>query len=209
MFTNRVNQIRGEGNVAKLHVALSGVPEFGIPHEDPIRHRLLISPSMRFLEQAFNCSKYAEISAEPPLEITFPSAYNDALAPPGHHVMSVSIAYAPYRLERGWESERAPLTERVISRIARFAPNLPDLVVDHQLLTPVDIEREFKVVGGHWHHGEMTIHQSFMMRPLYGAAQYDTPVYHLFLCGAGCHPGGGLTGLPGYLAARRMLEMHR
>jgi phytoene dehydrogenase-like protein len=121
--------------------------------------------------------------------------------------MSVNVAFVPYELVGGWEEQKFTFANKVISQLSQYAPNLKSLVVNHELLTPRDIEEKFHAVKGHWHHGELSIHQSFMMRPLHGAAQYDTPVDGLFLCGAGCHPGGGLTGLPGHNAARRILKL--
>lgn len=207
MFANRVAQIRGSGVVAKLHLALNDLPEFsGLP-DSLLRNRLLVAPSMKYIEHAFNHSKYDEYSENPVLEITIPSLQNSALAPEGHHVMSVNVAYVPYDLEGGWEEQKTSLAYRVISQLGQFSPNLKSLIVDHELLTPRDIEHQFNAVRGHWHHGELSIHQSFMMRPLHGAAQYDTPINKLFLCGAGCHPGGGLTGLPGRGAAKRVLDI--
>jgi len=207
MFANRVNQIRGAGVVAKLHLALSGKPEFtGLP-ERQLGNRLMISPSMKYVEHAFNHSKYDEYSEHPVLEITIPSLHNNALAPDGHHVMSVNVAFVPYNIAGGWKEQTTTVANKVISQLGQYSPNLKSLVVDHELLTPFDIEEQYNAVQGHWHHGELSIHQSFMMRPLHGAAQYDTPIEKLFLCGAGSHPGGGLTGLPGRNAARRILEL--
>jgi len=207
MFANRVTEIRGSGVVAKLHLALSGIPEFTGLAESQLGHRLLVAPTMRYVERAFNHSKYSECSEHPVLEVTIPSLHNDALAPEGHHVMSVNVAYVPYDLEGGWEEKKSTIAYKVISQLGQLSPNLTSLVVDHEFLTPRDIEEQFHAVQGHWHHGELSIHQSFMMRPLHGAAQYDTPIEKLFLCGAGSHPGGGLTGLPGRNAAKRVLEL--
>jgi phytoene dehydrogenase-like protein len=207
MFANRVTQIRGSGVVGKLHLALSGLPDFSGIDEAQLGERLLVAPSMKYIESAFNHSKYGECSENPVFEITLPSVHNRALAPEGHHVMSVNVAYLPYDLEGGWQAQKQTYAYKLISQIGQYAPNLASLVVNHELLTPHDIENEFHAVKGHWHHGELSIHQSFMMRPLYGAAQYDTPIERLFLCGAGCHPGGGLTGLPGRSAAQRVLEL--
>ncbi len=207
MFANRVTQIRGSGVVAKLHLALSGKPEFtGLP-ESRMGNRLLIAPSMKYVEKAFNYSKYNECSENPVLDITIPSLHNSALAPEGHHVMSVNVAFVPYELEGGWEEQKTTFAYKVISQLGQFSPNLKSLLVDYEFLTPRDIEEQFHAVQGHWHHGELSIHQSFMMRPLHGAAQYDTPIARLFLCGAGSHPGGGLTGLPGRNAAKRILKL--
>ena len=207
MFARRVSQIRGAGVVAKLHIALSGKPVFsGLP-ESAIENRLLIAPTVNYVEHAFNHAKYDECSAEPILEITLPSLHNDALAPAGHHVMSVNIMYAPYNMAGSRHEQKAAFAYRIIAQIGRYAPKLKSLIVNYELLTPKDIESQYHVRQGHWHHGEMTIHQSFMMRPVHGAAQYDSPVDGLFLCGAGTHPGGGLTGLPGHNAAKRILAM--
>jgi phytoene dehydrogenase-like protein len=207
MFANRVTQIRGSGVVGKLNIALSGLPEFDGLSESQLGNRLLVAPSMRYVERAFNHSKYGECSEHPVLEVTLPSLHDRSLAPDGHHVMSLNIAYLPYALEGGWEEQKATIAYKVISQLGEYSPNLKSLIVDHEFLTPLDIENEFGAVQGHWHHGELSIHQSFMMRPLHGAAQYDTPVERLFLCGAGSHPGGGLNGLPGRNAAKRVLEL--
>ena len=207
MFAHRVTQIRGSGVVGKLHLALSGLPEFTGLAETQLGNRLLVSPSMKYIERAFNHSKYGECSENPALEITIPSLHNSGLAPDGHHVMSINVAYVPYELDGGWEEQKSTLAYKLISQLGQYSPNLTSLVVDFEFLTPRDIEEQFHAIQGHWHHGELSIHQSFMMRPLHGAAQYDTPIERLFLCGAGCHPGGGLTGLPGRNAARRVLDL--
>ncbi len=206
-FTQRVSQIRGAGHVAKLHLALSGTPEFLGLSESDLENRLLIAPTMKYVEHAFNDSKYDRCSEKPVLEITVPSLHNDALAPKGRHVMSVNIQYVPYNVEGGWQEQKTSCAYKIIAQIGQFAPNLKSLITNHEFLTPQDIERQYHVRQGHWHHGEMTIHQSFMMRPVHGAAQYNTPINGLYLCGAGAHPGGGLTGLPGRNAAKRILEM--
>jgi len=206
MFANRVTQIRGSGVVAKLNLALAGLPDFTGLRDEQIGNRLLVAPSMKYVEHAFNHSKYKECSENPVLEITVPSLHNSSLAPDGHHVMSVNVAFVPYELAGGWEEQKSTFAYKLISQLSQYAPNLKSLLVDHEFLTPKDIEQQYNATGGHWHHGELSIHQSFMMRPLHGAAQYDTPIDGLFLCGAGCHPGGGLTGLPGHHAAARILK---
>ena len=207
MFANRVSQIRGAGVVAKLNLALSGMPEFEGLAEAQLANRLLVAPSMKYIEHAFNHSKYGKYSEHPVLDIAIPSLHNSSLAPDGHHVMCVNVSFVPYDLEGGWEDEKTTFAYKVISQLGQYSPNLKSLIVDHEFLTPRDVETQFHAVQGHWHHGELSIHQSFMMRPLHGAAQYDTPIDKLFLCGAGCHPGGGLTGLPGRNAAKRVLEL--
>jgi len=207
MFANRVTQIRGAGVVGKLNIALSGLPEFDGLGEAQLRNRMLVAPSIRYVEHAFNHSKYGECSEHPVLEVTIPSLHDSSLAPDGSHVMSINAAYLPYALDGGWEEQKATVAYKIISQLGEYSPNLKSLIVDHEFLTPLDIESEFGAVQGHWHHGELSIHQSFMMRPLHGSAQYDTPVDRLFLCGAGSHPGGGLTGIPGRNAAKRVLEL--
>ncbi len=206
MFATRARQIRGSGVVGKLNIALRGLPNFAGLDSDKLRHRLIVAPSMRYIEHAFNHSKYRECSKKPVFEISIPSLYDPALAPEGHHVMSVNVSYLPYDLQDGWPDQRKTLAYRLISQLGEYAPNLTSLIVDHEFLSPADVEREYGAVHGHWHHGELTMHQSFMLRPLYGAAQYETPVTGLFLCGAGCHPGGGLTGRPGINAAKRAID---
>jgi phytoene dehydrogenase-like protein len=207
MFANRVTQIRGAGVVAKLYLALNGKPDFPELPDAQLGQRLLVAPSMKYVEHAFNHSKYREYSERPVLDIVIPSLHNPALAPDGHHVMSVNVAFAPYELKGGWEPQKEAFADRVVSLLSEYCDNLDSLIAKRELLTPRDIERRFGAAQGHWHHGDLGIHQSFMMRPVHGAAQYDTPVQGLFLCGAGCHPGGGLTGLPGRNAAKRVLEI--
>lgn len=205
MFAHRASQIRGPGVVGKLHIALSGLPSFTGIDQSQLGSRLLVAPSMRYIEQAFNHSKYGECSENPVLEITLPSLHDNSLAPGGHHTMSVNVAFLPYALQGGWAEQSRTVAYKVIAQIGEYAPDLTSLIVDHEFLSPRDIENQYQAVEGHWHHGELSIHQSFMMRPLHGAAQYDTPVDRLFLCGAGCHPGGGLTGKPGHNAAMRII----
>jgi phytoene dehydrogenase-like protein len=206
MFANRVRQIRGSGTVGKLHLALAGEPRLTGLDRSLLGNRLVLAPSLKSVEHAFNHSKYGEFSENPVLEITIPSLHESDLAPPGHHVMSVNVAYVPY-LETGEDDQyRNELAERTLSGLEHHAPGLRSLIVDQEFLTPRDVESEYGAVQGHWHHGELSMHQSFMMRPVYGSAQYETPIENLFICGAGCHPGGGLTGIPGKNAARRVLE---
>lgn len=205
-FANRVRQIRGAGVVGKLHLGLEGLPEFSGVDASQLRHRLLIAPTLRYVERAFNASKYGECSEHPVFEITVPSLADASLAPEGHHVMSVNVAYLPFDLKGGWTENRPAVVRHLLAELETCAPGIGSQVTDHEFLSPADIEREYGAVRGHWHHGELSIHQSFMLRPLYGAAQYDTPVERLYLCSAGCHPGGGVTGLPGRNAAQRILE---
>jgi phytoene dehydrogenase-like protein len=162
---------------------------------------------MRYVEHAFNHAKYNEYSEAPVLEVTLPSLSDPSLAPGGNHVMSVTASFAPYTLKSGWDKHHSDFVHKVVSLIEGYAPGFSAQVVASEVLTPRDIEQKFNITGGHWHHGELAIDQSFMMRPVHGAAQYDTPIEGLFLCGAATHPGGGITGLPGRNAAQRVMAM--
>lgn len=207
MFANRVTQIRGGGVVAKLFLALRDRPVFsGLP-EQQLGNRLLIAPSLRYVEHAFNASKYGNYPEHPVLDIVIPSVRDKTLAPTGHYVMSVNVAFVPYEPRADSNRQKSGFVQRIVALLGEYAPGIESLIVEQEFLTPRDIEADYGAMRGHWHHGELSIHQSFMLRPLYGAAQYDTPVNGLFLCGSGCHPGGGLTGLPGRNAARRVLEL--
>jgi phytoene dehydrogenase-like protein len=205
-FVRRIAQLRARGLAAKLHLALDRLPEFPGLDAQALRGRLLVAPSADYIERAFNHAKYREYSAAPMLEITVPTLADPALAPPGKHVLSVIAQYVPYNLAAGWQEERQRFQELLIRTLATFAPELRGCVQGAELLTPPDIEREFRIVGGHWHHAELALDQFFMVRPVPGATQYQTPVRGLFLCGAGCHPGGGVMGLAGRNAARQVMR---
>ena len=208
MFCHRVNSVRQNGDVAKLHFALDTLPNFTGLSEQHLTQRLIIAPDMRYVEHAFNHSKYGEFSDNPVLEMTIPSLNDASLAPAGHHVMSVSATFAPYHLKDGWQQQsRDAFVQRVLETIEHYAPGFSTSLIKTELLTPVDIEDQYNIAGGHWHHGELSIDQSFMMRPVHGAAQYQTPIDGLYLCGAAAHPGGGITGVPGHNAAQRILAM--
>jgi len=205
-FTRRIMNIRMRGNAAKLHLALDGLPEFKGLNQDRLGDRLLIAPDMQYVDHAFNHAKYGEYSARPVAEITIPSVRDDSLAPAGKHVLSAVVQYAPYQLQAGWPAGKETFEEIVLGTLAEYAPGIRDQVRHIELLTPADIEREFRITGGHWHHGELAIDQSLMMRPVPGAAQYASPVDGLFLCGAGSHPGGGVMGSAGRNAAKAVLD---
>jgi len=204
-FTNRIRRLRCAGYVAKLHLALSGMPKFeGLDKPDG---RMIIAPEMDAIEFAFDDAKYGGCSQHPVMEIVIPSLQDASLAPAGQHVLSAHVMYAPYRLKGGWdEPARESLRERAIDTITRYAPGIRDQIINSEILTPEDLERSFNVSGGHWHHTEFALDQSLMMRPTYQAAQYSTPLPGLYLCGAGSHPGGDLTGGPGHNAAHEILR---
>jgi phytoene dehydrogenase-like protein len=205
-FVRRVAQVRSRGLAAKLHLALDRLPKFPGLTETALRARLLVAPSSDYIERAYNHAKYNEFSHSPMLEVTIPTLADPSLAPPGKHVMSVIVQYAPYELAGGWHEQRQAFTDRILDTLAVYAPDLRTAISACELLTPPDIEREFRISGGHWHHAELALDQFLMVRPVPGAAQYHTPVPGLFLCGAGCHPGGGVMGLAGRNAARQVIR---
>lgn len=208
-FTRRILNMRMHGNVAKLHLALNSLPEFKGLNQERLVNRLLIAPDMQYVDHAFNHAKYRKCSARPVAEITIPSVHDRSLAPAGKHVLSAVVQYAPYQLQGGWENGKAAFTELVLDTLARYAPSIRDQLEHVELLTPVDIEHEFGITGGHWHHGELAIDQALMLRPVPGAAQYASPVDGLFLCGAGSHPGGGVMGSAGRNAAKAVLASEK
>ena len=205
-FVRRVRHLRARGLAAKLHLALDRAPVFNGLAESGLRGRLLIAPSQQYLERAYNHSKYGEYSSAPAMEITVPSVNDPALAPAGRHVLSAVVQYVPYELKDGWTRQRDRFIDLCTQLLDAHAPGLKASIVAAELLTPLDIEQEFRISGGHWHHGELAFDQFFMVRPVPGAAQHRTPLPGLYLCGAGCHPGGGIMGTAGRNAARQVLE---
>jgi len=203
----RVKTLRMKGDAAKLHIALDSLPAFKGLTEQQMGQRLVIAPSMNYIEAAFNASKYGEYSQAPAMDISIPTIHDPSLAPDGKHVMSVIVQYAPYELKEGWsDKSKEAFKNLVLDRIADFAPGLRDSIIASELLTPVDLEERFHIHGGHWHHGEISLEQILRMRPFPGASQYGTSVDGLYLCGAGNHPGGGVMGLAGYNAAKEIIK---
>ena len=204
-FANRIQRLRCEGYVAKLHLALKGAPN--IPGLSDANARMIIADQPDALEFAFDDAKYGGYSQNPVMEVLLPSLTDSSLAPAGQHVLSANIMYVPANLKGGWTDEaRADLSRRVMDTLEAHIPGLADLVVHAELLTPADLESQFRVTGGHWHHTEFAVDQMLMMRPTYEAGQYATPLPGLYLCGAGSHPGGGLMGGPGHNAAHEILK---
>jgi len=209
-FTRRVRNIRMRGNAAKLHLALDGLPQIDGLDRKAFGERMLIAPDLNYVERAFNPAKYGQASPDPVIELSFPSLRDARLAPPGKHVLSAIVQYAPYDLQGGWtDSARQAFEQSVIAKIAEYAPDLPNRISASELLTPVDIEQEFGITGGHWHHGELALDQFLFVRPVAGAAQYAMPLEGLYLCGAGTHPGGGVSGAAGRNAARTILRQEK
>ena len=210
-FIQKIQNYRCMGTVAKINLALSALPEFTALKNNSngnlLKGRIQISPEIDYLERAFDESKYGDFSHNPYIEIAFPSLSDPSLAPSGQHVMSIYMQYAPYKLKNSdWESQRAALGETVVKTIAHYAPNLPQLILHHQIITPKDLEETYGLTGGHIFHGELALDQFFTMRPLLDWARYQTPIEHLYLCGSGTHPGTGLTGVSGANAAREIAK---
>jgi phytoene dehydrogenase-like protein len=208
-FVHRVRHVRMKGMAAKLHLALDALPAFARLPAELAGERLVISPDLVYLEHAFDHAKYGQCSPDPALEITVPSVHDKSLAPSGKHVLSAIVQYAPHDPRASGDGPRRELLERTLGVLERHAPGLRRQIVGSELLLPADIEREFRITGGHWHHGEVALDQLMMMRPVPGAAQYAMPVAGLFLCGAGCHPGGGVMGSAGRNAANAVLATER
>lgn len=205
-FVRKVNHLRASGRAGKLHLALKGLPGFSGLDASALGDRLLIAPTMDYLERAFNPSKYREYPNEPALEITVPTVRDPSLAPSGQHVLSAVVQFLPYDDGADRDAHRAQCLESILATLERHAPGIRSLILHAELLTPFDIEQEFGMTGGHWHHAAMGFDQFFFIRPVPGAAQYRTPVDGLYLCGAGCHPGGGVMGIAGRNAARQVLR---
>lgn len=209
-FTRRMHHMRARGNAAKLHLALDGLPDIPGLDKNEYGERIVIAPTEDYVERAFNPAKYGESSPEPVLEITFPSFRDESLAPTGKHVLSAVVQYAPYELKGGWTDEaRQEFESATIRVLEKYMPDITQRITGSELLTPADIEREFHITGGHWHHAELTLDQFLFTRPVYGAAQYRMPVDGLYLCGAGAHPGGGVSGAAGRNAARAILSREK
>ena len=203
-FTNRIRRLRNRGYVARVHLALSGLPAF--QSLDSPMGRLIIAPSMDSIEFAWDAAKYGELPEAPVMEVLIPSLQEPNLAPQGQHVLAANVMYVPHDLKSGWTPQsRAELLNTVLSELARYAPGIQSLVVSSELLTPQDLASQCHVTNGHWHHCEPAIDQLLMMRPTYEAAQYATPISGLYLCGAGCHPAGDVSGNPGRNAAKEIL----
>jgi phytoene dehydrogenase-like protein len=206
-FARRISHLRAKGNAAKLHLALDGLPAIDGLSKKDYAERIIIAPDEHYVERAFNPAKYGESSPHPVLEITFPSFRDETLAPTGKHVMSAVVQYAPYGLKGGWNDEaKAEFMKAIIATLAKYMPDIEQRITSSELLTPADIEKEFHITGGHWHHAELTLDQFLFVRPVNGAAQYRLPIDGVYLCGAGAHPGGGVSGAAGRNAARTILS---
>jgi len=207
-FMRAVRNIIYRGCTAKLNLALSGLPEFvGQTNVAQLTGRIRLAPSLTYLEKAADAAKYGRISPQPFLDAAIPTLTDPTLAPAGQHIMTITMQYAPYCLRASdWANERERLGDLIVDTLAPYAPSLQSLISNRQLLTPLDWEQTYHLTEGSIHHGQMGLEQLLVMRPVSAWGQYRTPIKNLYLCGAGTHPGGGVTGAPGYNAAREVLK---
>jgi len=207
-FISELRRFRFRGSSGKVNLALDGLPEFtslpGIGSH--LRGAISISPNVEYMDRAYDDAKYGRYSRRPYVDIVIPTLTDPSLAPPGKHVMSCFVQYAPYHLSAStWDAEREPFGDAVVETIAEHAPNLPQLIRHRQVLTPLDLEREFSLTEGNIFHGELSLDQLFFLRPVPGWSRYRSPIPGLYLCGSGAHPGGGIMAAPGRNAARAVL----
>jgi phytoene dehydrogenase-like protein len=220
-FVTQIRRFKLRGSSGKVNIALSALPKFTcmepsniarrggvpVPAERYLRGAVSISPSLSYVEQAYDDAKHGEFSRAPYMDVVFPSMIDPGMAPPGRHVMSIFCQYAPYQVNGGWDdAKREAFGDAVVNAIAQFAPNIKDLIIERQVLTPLDIERITGLSEGNIFQGELALDQLFFLRPAAGYAQYGSPIDRLYQCGSGTHPGGGIMGASGRLAALTMLR---
>jgi phytoene dehydrogenase-like protein len=209
-FRRSIAGIKMDGPCAKVNLVLSEEPRVaGMPRDFTLSQRALFTlvPSLGFAERCYAIAREGEIPEELWVDCVVASNVDASLAPPGRHVMTCFVQYVPYRLKEGtWDEKRELLGDRVVRKIGEYASNVPSSVVARQVLTPLDLERTYGLTEGNIFHGDLNLEQLFFLRPVSGWARYRTPVDGLYLCGAGAHPGGGVTGAPGHNAARQVLK---
>jgi len=211
-FRDEVRRYKYRGSSGKVNLALDGLPNFTcMPGEGHhLRGAISISPSVDYMERAYDEAKYGDYSKRPYIDMVIPSLTDPSVAPPGKHVMSCFVQYAPYKLKEGtWDDKREAFGDTVIDTIAEHAPNLKNIIVGRQVVTPLDLEREWGLTEGNIFQGELSLEQLFFLRPVPGWAQYKTPIKNLWMCGSATHPGGGIMGAPGRLAALEILKQSK
>jgi len=202
----RLQGFRTDGCVAKVNLALAGLPSFKGIDKRLLKERLIVCPSIDHLDRAFAAYEQGAFSSDPALEITIPSTHDATLATPGQHVLSAHVLYVPKTLAAGsWDKAKQDLIAAVGGTLRQYAPDLPDMILGADLFTPADIERAAGSVGGHWHGGDLALDQLGPLRPADGMSRHETPIAGLYLCGAGTHPCGGVTGINGRNAAEAVL----
>src|SRR5216684_4049540 len=209
-FVEDINRYKFRGSSGKVNLALDALPDFKCkPGPGPhLRGAVSISPSVEYMERAYDDAKYGDFSRRPYVDIVIPSLTDPSVAPPGKHVMSCFVQYAPYKLRPGlnWDDQKEAFGDTVVNTIAEHAPNIKDIILHRQVITPLDLEREWGLSEGNIFQGELSLEQLFFLRPVAGWAQYRTPIKNLYMCGSATHPGGGIMGAPGRLAALEMLK---
>jgi phytoene dehydrogenase-like protein len=205
-FVRRISNLRSKGRAAKLHLVLNGAPEFKGVDAASLGSRLLIAPTMDEIELAFNPCKYKQYPTTPVMEIIVSSAHDSSLAANGQHVLSAVVQYLPYDDTPEEDANRTAFIETTLDQLERYAPGIRAQIATAELLTPRDIEREFGMTGGHWHHVELAFETFLFNRPVPALARHATPIAGLYMCGAGCHPGGNVTGIAGRNAAQQVLK---
>ena len=208
-FVDDVRRFKFRGSSGKVNLALDALPNFtSLPGPGPhLRGAISISPSVDHMERAYDQAKYGAFSTRPYIDMVIPTLTDPSVAPPGKHILSCFVQYAPYALASGtWDEQREAFGDAVIDTLAEFAPNIRDIILHRQVLTPLDLEREFGLSEGNIFQGELTLEQLFFLRPAPGWAQYTTPIRNLWMCGSGAHPGGGIMGAPGRNAALKILK---
>src|SRR5437870_10074924 len=208
-FLQQVNNFKIRGSSAKVNLALDALPDFtSLPGAGPhLSGAISISPSIDYIERAYDDAKYADYSRRPYLDIIIPSMLDPSMAPPGKHVMSIFVQYAPYHLKDGsWPQRREEFGDNAIETLSEYAPNIKNIILHRQVVTPWDLEQEFGLTEGNIFQGELTLDQLFFLRPIAGWARYRTPIKNLYMCGAGTHPGGGVMAASGRLAALEILK---
>jgi phytoene dehydrogenase-like protein len=209
-FVHAVRGIKMAGPCAKVNMVLAEEPRFtGTPtnHDPQQRSLFTLIPSLEFAERCYDIAKFGDIPEELWVDCVIASNADPSLAPAGKHVMTCFVQYVPYKLRQGtWDENRELLGDRVVKKIAEYAPNVPAAIVARQTLTPLDLERTYGLTEGNIFHGDLNLEQLFFNRPVAGWSQYRTPIAGLYLCGAGAHPGGGVTGAPGHNCAHQVLR---
>jgi phytoene dehydrogenase-like protein len=209
-FLEDVRRYKFRGSSGKVNIALDALPDFkSLPGPGAhLRGAISISPSVEYMERAYDDAKYGNFSRRPYIDMVIPSLTDPSVAPPGKHVMSCFVQYAPYKLRPGlnWDDQREAFGNTVIDTISEYAPNLKSIILNKQVLTPLDLERDFGLSEGNIFQGELSLEQLFFLRPVPGYAQFRTPIKNLYMCGSATHPGGGIMGAPGRLAALEILK---
>jgi phytoene dehydrogenase-like protein len=209
-FLEDINRFKYRGSSGKVNMALDGLPNFKcMPGVGPhLRGAMSISPSVEYMERAYDDAKYGNFSRRPYIDMVIPSLTDPSVAPPGKHVLSCFVQYAPYKLRPGlnWDDQKEAFGDTVVNTIAEYAPNIKDIILHKQVITPLDLEREWGLSEGNIFQGELSLEQLFFLRPAPGYARFRTPIQNLYMCGSATHPGGGIMGAPGRLAALEMLK---